>query len=117
LRHLIAIASSLVALAGCAATPTELAAVDTESLCVDFAQTVLTGESISINSFRAASGQQIRAALAARGATCAFPSAYLELARVQLQMQQQQQAVSTWAALRLLNESRPMPFGPSGTRN
>lgn len=57
--------------AGCVASPAQLAAVNTQELCVDYAETIIVGHGISINGLQAASGQQLAKTRVARGATCA----------------------------------------------
>jgi hypothetical protein len=104
---------AVLLLAGCVATSSQLAAIGTRTLCVDYAQSVLTGRGVSLNGFQAASGQQISEALAARGARCTPMRLYYRLAALRLAQQQRANAALDAIALRCLASSGPTPL-PAG---
>lgn len=57
MHHVIMLPAVVMLLAGCASTAADLAAIDPQTLCVDYAQAVITGRSIPVGHFeRANSG-------------------------------------------------------------
>lgn len=94
MRCLIAAIVILTVLAGCVDASTILARRDTQSLCVDYAQSVITGDAVSIRGLfgPVATGEQIANVLAARGAKCSPRRPYYRLAVIRLREQQNQNA-------------------------
>lgn len=113
MRELLPVLFLLAALTGCAATSSQLASIDTRALCVDYAQTVLTGHGYSLNGFQSASGKQIAHALAVRGATCSPMRLYYWLATLRLAQQQRARAALGAMANKCLATSGPTPL-PAG---
>ena len=104
---------AVLVLTGCAATSSQLAEIGTRTLCVDYAQSVLTGQGVPINGFQSASGPQISEALAARGARCTPMHTYYRLAALRLAQQQRATAALDAAAQNCLATSGPTPL-PAG---
>lgn len=108
-----AVLTGSLLLGACATTPADFQSTDTQTLCVDYAETVLTGAPLAWPGFKQATGANLQAALTARGADCSPPQQYLQLAMLRLQLQQQQQA----AAIQMLGaaaqyEQAAQPYTP-----
>ena len=115
MRRFIMIPAAAMLLAGCASTSADLAAIDPQTLCVDYAQAVITGRSVPVGHFTSASSGQIFQSLSARGITCEPMSRYFHLAAARLEIQQQRAANSAatlGVAAKLLKESGPQPYPP-----
>jgi hypothetical protein len=111
----IMLLAAVMLLSGCASTAAELAAIDPQTLCVDYAQAVITGRSVPVGHFGDASSDQIFQALNARGVTCVPMSRYFRLAAARLEIQQQNAANSAATlrvAAKLLKDSGPQPYPP-----
>ena len=106
----------IAALAGCATTPADFQSTDTQTLCVDYAETVITGAPIAWPSFKQATAAQIESALAERHADCSPPQRYLQIAMARLELQQRQQAAviqMLGAAAQYEQAAQPYtPFAP-----
>ena len=86
-----AVLTGSLMLGACATTPPDFQSADTQTLCVDYAQTLLRGEPIAWPEFKEATSANLEAALAARHADCSPPRRYLRLAMLRLELHQQQQ--------------------------
>jgi hypothetical protein len=115
MRYLIASIAIVTVLAGCVNVSTILARRDTQSLCVDYAQSVITGEAVSIRGPFGpdATGEQIANVLAARGAKCSPRRLYYRLAVIRIREQQNQNASLLNLAERCAATAGPTPL-PDG---
>ena len=114
MRYIITALIILTALAGCVNVPALLAKQDTQSLCVDYAQSVIIGGAVPIRGLlNTASGEQIAKVLAARGATCSPRRLYYKLAVIRINEQQNQNATLLNLAERCAATAGPTPL-PDG---
>ena len=113
--------SSVAFAAACSMSPARLAQQSPGDLCIEAAQTVITGQPVWIGG-RSASEQSLAQALKQRGETCQPWKTYVAMAQQRLQYQQRekmlkqeqlQQSLASWAAIESANQPRVLGTTPT----
>jgi hypothetical protein len=98
-------------LSGCAVQPINIAALPSNELCVDLATTTLTGQPYSADAFHHVQQSELVNEIHSRGEQCQPWGEYMKVAyaRLELQLQRDQQAAQGIAAgAALMEASRPV---------